>query len=91
MIYKVCYSKQERERQGLSSSFDYICMDDRHEIRKYIEDNLDKFQKFCDGAATGLIFGYAVEYADDDELYKQPKALLYDHPIATMIWIGIND
>ena len=91
MDYRVCYSEAYREQLGYSSSFDTLeDMGDRHEMRHYIEDNIDKFQRFAPHE-TGLIYGWAVELGSDRWGRPKPTAILIRHKVADWIWIDIDD
>ena len=78
MMYRVCYKNGD-------TYFDDVEFEDRHELRKHIEDNMSNYQRFA-LAETGRIFVYAVELDDNDK----PVKALYLHKIDGFIWLTIE-
>lgn len=78
MIYKVCYKNAD-------TLFDEVEFEDRHELRKHIEDNLNNYQRFS-LAETGHIFVYAAELDENGK----PARFLYLHEIDGFIWLKVE-
>lgn len=78
MTYTVCYKDAD-------TFFDDVEFEDRHELRKHIEDNMSNYQRFS-LAETGHIFVYAAELGENGK----PARVLYLHEIDGFIWLKVE-